>query len=156
MLKTNAIRILEKNKINYEEVTYDPDKKFTSGLESSEKLHIAPFLIYKTIVTFIKTNYYVFVLPVDKEINLKLAAKLVNEKSLDLLPTKDLLAKTGYIRGGCSPIGMKKLFPTYLDNNVKNLEYIYVSAGKIGYQIKINPNDLLNLINAKYANFTLN
>lgn len=155
MLKTNAIRILEKNKINYEEVSYDPDKKFISGLESSEKLHIAPFLVYKTIVTFIKNNYYVFVLPVDKEINLKLAAKIVNEKSLELLPTKELLVKTGYVRGGCSPIGMKKLFPTYLDDSAKNLEYIYVSAGKIGYQIKINPNNLLNLINAKYANFTV-
>lgn len=149
MIKTNAIRILVKHKIKYEELAYEADR-FVSGKDSIESLHLNPDLAYKTIVCHNQNKYFVLVVPVLKEIDLKKAAKNIGQKALELIPTKELLPLTGYERGGCSPIGMKKLFPTFIDKSAENLSYIYVSAGKIGYQVKIDPKDLANLVNARF------
>jgi len=150
-VKTNAMRILEKNKIEYERNSYECD-------EFIDAIHIADMLsqpyeqTFKTIVTEGKSrNYYVFALPIDKEINLKKAAKVVGEKSLELIPVKDVNKVTGYIRGGCTPIGMKKLYRTVIHQSAQNFEKIIISGGKIGEQIFINPDDLLKVTNAEYA-----
>lgn len=107
-------------------------------------------LVYKTLVTTGKNSNYVFVVPVNKELDLKKAATSVDEKKIEMLHLKDLLKTTGYVRGGCSPVGMKKLFPTVIDISASDKDFIYVSGGKIGVQLKIDPNDLISLINAKY------
>lgn len=107
-------------------------------------------LVYKTLVTTGKNSNYVFVIPVNRELDLKKAASSVDEKKIEMLHLKDLLKTTGYVRGGCSPVGMKKLFPTVIDISASDKDFIYVSGGKIGVQLKIAPNDLINLINAKY------
>ena len=107
-------------------------------------------LVYKTLVTTGKNSNYVFVVPVNKELDLKKAATSVDEKKIEMLHLKDLLKTTGYIRGGCSPVGMKKLFPTVIDISASDKDFIYVSGGKIGVQLKIDPNDLISLINGKY------
>lgn len=107
-------------------------------------------LVYKTLVTTGKNSNYVFVIPVNRELDLKKAASSVDEKKIEMLHLKDLLKTTGYVRGGCSPVGMKKLFPTVIDISASDKGFIYVSGGKIGVQLKIAPNDLINLINAKY------
>lgn len=107
-------------------------------------------LVYKTLVTTGKNSNYVFVVPVNKELDLKKAATSVDEKKIEMLHLKDLLKTTGYIRGGCSPVGMKKLFPTVIDISASDKDFIYVSGGKIGVQLKIDPDDLISLINGKY------
>lgn len=107
-------------------------------------------LVYKTLVTTGKNSNYVFVVPVNKELDLKKAATSVDEKKIEMLHLKDLLKTTGYVRGGCSPVGMKKLFPTVIDISASDKDFIYVSGGKIGVQLKIDPNDLISLINGKY------
>lgn len=150
MLKTNAIRILEQHKIKYEELSYERDGKFISGLETIQKLNLDPTKVFKTIVCHNQNKYFVLLVPVMLEINLKKAAKSLEQKSLELVATKDLLNLTGYERGGCSPIGMKKQWPTYIDVSAKLYDYIYISAGKLGYQIKLNPNDLASLVKAKF------
>lgn len=107
-------------------------------------------LVFKTLVTTGKNSNYVFVVPVNKELDLKKAASAVDEKKIEMLHLKDLLKTTGYVRGGCSPVGMKKLFPTVIDISASEKDFIYVSGGKIGVQLKIDPNDLISLINGKY------
>ena len=107
-------------------------------------------LVYKTLVTTGKNSNYVFVVPVNKELDLKKAATSVDEKKIEMLHLKDLLKTTGYVRGGCSPVGMKKLFPTVIDISASDKDFIYVSGGKIGVQLKIDPDDLISLINGKY------
>ena len=107
-------------------------------------------LVYKTLVTTGKNSNYVFVVPVNKELDLKKAATSVDEKKIEMLHLKDLLKTTGYVRGGCSPVGMKKLFPTVIDISASDKDFIYVSGGKIGVQLRIDPDDLISLINAKY------
>lgn len=151
MLKTNAIRILAQHKIQYEELAYEANEKFTSGVDTIAKLNLDETLAYKTIVCHNQNKYFVLVVPVAKEIDLKKAAKNIGQKKLELIATKDLLPLTGYERGGCSPIGMKKLWPTFIDKSAEKLDYIYVSAGKIGYQVKLNPKDLANLVKAKFV-----
>lgn len=150
MNKTNAIRQLDTNKIKYEVFEY-PSNGPLDAISVSKYLKENSKQVFKTLVTISsnKTNY-VFVVPGDKELDLKKAAKAVNEKSIEMIPQKTLLPLTGYIHGGCSPIGMKKLFKTIIDDSAREYEHIYVSAGKIGMQIKINPNDLINLIGAEY------
>ena len=149
MLKTNVIRILAQHKIAYEELNYEV-KNFKSGLDTVNALNLDPNLVFKTIVCKNQNKYFVLVIPVLKEIDLKKAARNIGEKSLELIPTKELLSLTGYERGGCSPIGMKKLWPTFIANEALDLAYFYISAGKIGYQVKVNPNDIAKLINAKF------
>lgn len=150
MVKTNAIRILEKNKIKYEELLYEATS-FHNGIESATKLNLNLDYVYKTIVVISKDKkYYTLILPVNKELNLKKCAKYLNEKNLELININDMLKITGYVRGGCSPIGMKKSFKTLIDISAYEKEFIYVSGGKIGLQIKIAPLDLNEILDIEF------
>ena len=136
--KTNVMRILDKAKVPYQCHCY-ADTGAISGIEVAQVLNQNPDTVFKTLVTVGKTKqYYVFVIPVNCELDLKKAAKSVNEKSIEMIKTKDLLPLTGYIHGGCSPIGMKKMFTTVIDICAKELDTILFSAGKIGYQVELN------------------
>ena len=151
MKKTNAMRILDSKKVKYEEIEYDTSKGI-SGVDVALNTGEDPEYVFKTLVTFSnKKEYFVFVIPSIYELNLKKAANAVGAKKIDMLAQKDLLPLTGYIHGGCSPIGMKKLFKTFIHESAKDKEYIFVSGGKVGLQVKINPHNLIDLINAKYA-----
>lgn len=144
MFKTNVMRILDKNKINYKSYSYI-DTNAVSGMEVASALGQNPNQVFKTLVTISNTkNYYVFVIPVNRELNLKKCALAVNEKSIEMIHQKELLPLTGYIHGGCSPIGMKKLFKTVVQEN--NFETIIFSAGKIGYQVEVSLSDLKQII----------
>ena len=148
MKKTNAIRILESKKIKYEEIEYDASKGI-SGVDVAISTGENPQNVYKTLVTISnKKEYFVFIIPVVNELDLKKAASASNSKKIEMLLQRDLLGLTGYVHGGCSPIGMKKLFKTFIDESAKDKEYIFVSGGKIGVQIKINPQDLINIVKA--------
>lgn len=153
-VKTNAMRILERMKIKYEILTYECDE-FTDGLETADKLNLPRHLVYKTLVTTGKSKqHYVFVLPIEAEIDFKKAAKVVGEKSLEMLPLKELTPLTGYVRGGCTSVGMKKQFPTVIDASAESLDAMYVSAGKLGAQMKLAPADLCKAANAKFGEIT--
>lgn len=150
-LKTNAMRILDGKKIPYQYETYECDE-FTDGVTVADKLGYPHRLVYKTLVTVGKSGgYYVFVIPIEAEIDFKKAARAVGEKSLEMLPLKDLTKVTGYVRGGCTSVGMKKHFPTIIQETAENLEFLYVSGGKIGMQLKLAPQDLLKAADARYA-----
>ena len=152
--KTNVMRILDKKKISYKKYTYI-DTDAVSGIEVATVLNQNPKQVYKTLVTIGKSkNYFVFVIPVEKELDLKKAAKSVGEKSVEMLKLKDLLTTTGYIHGGCSPIGMKKSFTTVIDNSVESIETIIFSAGKVGYQVELKVDDLNNVIRFQTADIT--
>ncbi len=147
--KTNAMRILDKLNIPYEFVIHQVDE-FKNGLETADYLNVSYDDVYKTIVTISQTKkYYIFCLPVNKNLNLKKCAKLVAEKSLELLDLKELLNVTGYVRGGCSPLGMKKNYPVVFDENVLKKEKIYISAGRIDAKLFINVKELIKVTNAK-------
>lgn len=149
--KTNALRLLDRMKIPYEAYTY-PCEEFTDGEEVARQLGLNPGDVCKTLVTVGKSGgHYVFVLPVSGELDRKKAAALVGEKSLEMLPVKDLLAVTGYIRGGCTAIGMKKAFPTVLEESLRDKPFIYVSGGKRGLQLRLSPGDLAKAANARWA-----
>lgn len=151
MNKTNAIRILESHKINFNVVEYEVDENDLSGETVAEKIGVTFEEVFKTLVAKgDRTGYCVFCIPVNFELNLKKAAKASDNKSVELIKVKELLPLTGYIRGGCSPIGMKKQFPTFIDETAQLFEKIFVSAGVRGMQIRINPDDLKNLISAEY------
>ena len=144
--KTNAMRLLDEKKIMYEIVDYT-DKNYTIGVEIANYLNEDPSIVFKTLVTVGKShNHYVFCIPVDKELDLKKAAKSVEEKNIEMVKSKDLLGLTGYIHGGCSPVGMKKIFKTTFDISLLDKDYIYFSGGKIGYQIKIKVEDIKKVI----------
>lgn len=150
-LKTNAMRILDREKISYEYETYECDE-FSDGIHVADKLGIPHEMVYKTLVTVGKSSqHYVFVIPIEGEIDFKKAAKVVGEKSLEMLPLKSLTAVTGYVRGGCTSIGMKKAFPTVIQEDAKNLPKMYVSGGKLGMQLKLAPQDLCKAAKAKFA-----
>lgn len=149
--KTNAMRILDKNKINYDVINYDIADGKIDGVSVAEKTGQKLDEVYKTLVTIGDSReVYVFVIPVAEELNLKAAAKACGEKKIQMISVNDINKYTGYIRGGCSPIGMKKQYKTYIHLQGKSLEYICVSGGKKGIQIKLSPVDLLNLVNGKY------
>lgn len=151
MQKTNAIRFLDTNKFNYEIFEY-PTSGALDAVSVAGYLKEDPSQVFKTLVTVSNSKVnYVFVVPGNNELDLKKAAKAVNEKSIEMVAQKTLLPLTGYIHGGCSPIGMKKQFKTIIDETAILYDYIFVSAGKIGMQIKINPDDLKNIINSEYA-----
>ena len=151
LIKTNAIRILDSNKINYEIITYDSKDNKIDGISVANKIGIDKDYVYKTLVTKgTSCELYVFVIPVDKELNLKEAANLTKEKKVEMINVKDIMKYTGYIRGGCSPIGQKKKYKTFIDESAKSLEFIIISAGKIGYQVKINPVDLVNIVYGEF------
>ena len=138
------MRILESNGILYKELILDL-KEAVDGVTCANMLGVDLDSTFKTLVTVSKSkNYYVFVVPVAAKLSLKKAAAAVGEKNVEMLPMKDLLPLTGYVHGGCSPIGMKKLFKTTFHNTVENLDTVIFSGGKIGYQVELNPNDLKN------------
>jgi Cys-tRNA(Pro)/Cys-tRNA(Cys) deacylase len=144
--KTNVMRILDKSKINYKHYEY-VNTKAISGIEVASVLNQDPNQVFKTLVTISKSKkYYVFVIPVNNELDLKKAASSVNEKNIEMIKSKDLLTITGYIHGGCSPIGMKKNFTTAINDTANNFNTIIFSAGKIGYQIELALNDLHKII----------
>ena len=150
-VKTNAMRILDRLKISYEYTTYECDE-FTDGVQVADKLGYPHELVYKTLVTIGKSGgYYVFVIPIEAEIDFKKAARTVKEKSLEMLHLKDLTKVTGYIRGGCTAIGMKKQFPTVIQESAKKLEQIHISGGRLGMQLKLAPFDLQKAANAEFA-----
>ena len=154
-LKTNVMRILEKEKVLYEAHYYPHGKEAVDGVTVAELTGQNPDYVFKTLVTVSnKKEYFVFVLPVAKELDLKKAAKAVGAKSIEMLHVKDITAVTGYVRGGCTAIGMKKQFPTVIDSSAQHQEYIYVSGGKIGMQIKLKPDDLKKAARAEYGEIT--
>lgn len=155
--KTNVARLLDKAKIAYELIPYEVDENDLAATHIATQLNEDIKQVFKTLVLHgDKTGYLVCVIPGDEEVHLKKAAKVSGNKKIEMIPMKDLLKVTGYIRGGCCPIGMKKAFPTYIDETVLNHPYIYVSAGCRGLQLKLNPNDLINYIKAKTADLTTN
>ena len=144
--KTNVMRILDKAKVQYKHYSY-ADTDAISGADVAKVLQQNPEQVFKTLVTTAKSgNHYVFMLPVEKELDLKKAAQVVGEKSVEMLKQKDLLPLTGYVHGGCSPIGMKKFFKTVIDSSAKNFGTIIFSAGKIGYQVELSLDDLSKII----------
>ncbi len=150
--KTNAARLLDKAKIAYELISYEVDESDLSAIHVAESLGENIDQVFKTLVLHgDRTGYFVCVVPGDKEVNLKLAAKVSGNKSCDMIPMKELLSVTGYIRGACSPIGMKKAFPTYIHETCLGFPTIYVSAGQRGLQIKIAPDDLIREIRAEVS-----
>lgn len=150
-VKTNAMRILEKGKIPFTHYTYECDE-FIDGIQIADKLSLPYEKVYKTLVTVGNSkNYFVFVIPIAEELDLKKAAKSVGEKSVAMIHVKDINAITGYIRGGCTAIGMKKQFVTRLDESAKAQETIIVSGGRIGSQIELKPDDLLRACRGEYA-----
>ena len=141
--KTNVMRILDRMKIGYTAHTYEPDAT-KSGEEIAAILGEESAMVYKTLVTRAASGqYYVFVIPVTEELDLKAAAKAAGEKSVSMIKQKDLLPVTGYVHGGCSPFGMKKEFPSFIDSSAADLDRIFVSAGKVGFQIEPAPEDLI-------------
>lgn len=152
--KTNVMRMLDKAKITYNHYSY-ADTDAISGSEVAHALNQDPNRVFKTLVTVAKSsNHYVFMLPVEKELDLKKAAHSVGEKSVEMLKSKELLPLTGYIHGGCSPIGMKKFFKTVIDKSALNFDTIMFSAGKIGYQVEVSPNDIQKIIRVDFEEIT--
>lgn len=144
--KTNVMRILAQNKVNYT-THYYYDTGAISGINVANALKQNPNQVFKTLVTIgTSKSYYVFLVPVNKELDLKKCAKAVDEKSIEMIKSKDLLLLTGYIHGGCSPIGMKKQFKTIIDISATNFDTIIFSGGKIGYQVELSLNELTKII----------
>ncbi len=149
--KTNAMRLLDRQKIPYTVNLYECDE-FIDGVHVADQLGQSYDSSFKTLVTVGRSGgHYVFVLPVDKELDLKKAAKTVGEKSVEMVHVKDILALTGYIRGGCTPLGMKKTFPTVIHESVLRFPQVIISGGRIGAQIMLSPDDLLRATGAKTA-----
>ena len=151
--KTNAVRLIEQQKIAHELFEYDTDNgEAVDGITVANKIGQPVEYVYKTLIaTAGRGKYFVFVVPVAAELNLKAAAKAVGEKKVELIPVKELLGLTGYVRGGCSPVGMKKLFPTFIDASAESLDYMVMSAGKIGMQMKVSPQDVATIAKAKFV-----
>lgn len=146
------MRILDKMKVEYDVMTYEVKDDKIDGLSVAKKIGRDEKYLYKTIVTHANSKeVYVIVIPVGEEIDFKKVARVTNEKSIEMLDLRDLQKCTGYIRGGCSPIGMKKKYKTFIDKRALEIDTIIVSAGKIGFQIEINPNSLKNIIDGKFA-----
>lgn len=150
--KTNAARLLDQAKITYELIPYECDESDLSATHVAESLNEPIGQLFKTLVLKgDKTGYFVCVIPGDAEVDLKKAAKVSGNKKCDLIPQKDLLALTGYIRGGCSPIGMKKLFPTFIHDTCLHYDHIFISAGQRGLQLKIESSNLIRVSKAEIA-----
>ena len=149
-VKTNAMRILDRNKVSYEILQYECDE-FIDGLHTAEKTGAPVKQSFKTLVMQGKTGeYYVIVIPIAEEVDLKEAAKAVGEKSVEMIHVKDITKITGYVRGGCSPLGMKKQFPTVIHESAEAYPEIYVSGGRIGTSIKVEPQALAKVARAKF------
>ncbi len=153
--KTNAARLLDRAKIEYELIPYVVDEEHLAATHVAEQLHEPIECVFKTLVLRgDRSGYFVCVVPGDHEVDLKAAAKASGNKKADLIPMKDLLSVTGYIRGGCSPIGMKKSFPTYIHQSVESQAAVYISAGVRGLQLKIAPADLIAYVRAVVADIS--
>ena len=154
--KTNAARLLDRAKIKYELIPYEADENDLGAVHVAEQLKQPVEMVFKTLVLKgDKTGYFVCVIPGAEEVDLKKAAKVSGNKSCEMIPMKELLPVTGYIRGACSPIGMKKQFPTYIHETCLSFSQIYISAGKRGLQLYIAPTDLINEVKAKTENLIL-
>ena len=152
--KTNAMRMLDRQKVRYEAFTYECDE-FIDGIHSADKIGAPHDQSFKTLVMEGKSGgFYVFVVPIALEVDRKAAARAVGEKAVDMIHVKDILKITGYVRGGCSPLGMKKAFPTVIDSSAQQFDEIYVSGGRIGLTLKVPLNDLLKVTGATLAPVT--
>ncbi len=150
--KTNVMRVLDQKKIPYIPHTYDVSDGVLDGVTAASRLGVAPETCFKTLVTVgASRRNHVFVVPVERELDLKAAARAVGEKSIEMIKQAQLLPLTGYIHGGCSPVGMKKRFPTVIDASAEGLSQMTVSAGKIGRQVSLAPHDLAELVGAEFA-----
>ena len=150
--KTNVMRVLEQAGIAYTAAGYEADEEDLSGAHAAEELGVDPDIMYKTLVAKgEKRGYLVFCVPVLEELDLKKAAQAAGDKKVELLPLKELLPVTGYLRGGCSPVGMKKQFPTFIEETCLLYDTVYFSAGKRGRQVALDPNDMIRLIGAETA-----
>ena len=153
--KTNVMRVLDGKKIPYESHSYEPDATM-SGEEIAAILGEDAKKVFKTLVTQGKSgSYYVFVIPVEAELDLKKAAKASGEKAVSMIKQKELLPLTGYVHGGCSPIGMKKQFTTFIHETATQYERMFVSAGKVGFQIELDPKDLVAVAGCKIADLVI-
>lgn len=153
--KTNAIRMAEKAGIQCKEVFYKYSKDDLSGTHAAKAVGLPERQVFKTLVTRgVKGGVYVFCIPVCCELDLKKAARAAGDKKVEMLPLKDLLPTTGYIRGGCSPIGMKKQYPTYIDESCMDHDFLSVSAGQRGHQMLLSPKDLLRITKAETKDLT--
>ncbi|SEN44832.1 Cys-tRNA(Pro)/Cys-tRNA(Cys) deacylase [Mesobacillus persicus] len=150
-IKTNAMRLLDQKEIAYTIHTYDNKDGKIDGVSVAAKINKEPKEVYKTLVAQGPRELYVFIIEVEAELDLKKAAKAAGEKKVEMLPVKDIQNYTGYIRGGCSPLGMKKIYPTFIDQKAEGLEAIVVSAGKIGLQVELAPQDLQQAVNAQFV-----
>ncbi len=149
--KTNCMRVLESKKISYAPHLYEADPTLT-GEDIAQLLGEEPSNVFKTLVTVGKPQrYYVFIIPVNRELNLKKAASAAGEKSVSMIPQRDLLPLTGYVHGGCSPIGMKKRFPSFIHESASSISRIYVSAGRVGCQVELDPADLIRVAELRPA-----
>ena len=149
--KTNVMRVLDAKKITYKSYTYKQDPTLT-GVEIAALMHEDADRVFKTLVAQGKSGqYYVFVVPVRCELNLKKAAKAASEKSVSMIKQKELLPLTGYVHGGCSPVGMKKQFPTFIHETAEGFDSMFVSAGRVGYQIEVAPKDLAGVVRSSFA-----
>ncbi|MBO5246925.1 MAG: Cys-tRNA(Pro) deacylase [Eubacterium sp.] len=153
-VKTNAMRILERMKLPFTHLTYEC-KEFEDGIQIADLLGLPHEKVYKTLVTIgASKNYFVFVIPIEAELDLKAAARAVGEKSVAMIPVKDILQITGYIRGGCTAVGMKKQYVTRIDSSAKERDTMIVSGGRIGSQIELAPEHLCMAAQAEYAPLT--
>ena len=149
--KTNVMRVLDQKKVHYEFHSYEPDATMT-GVQIASLLGEEQERVFKTLVTKGKSGqHYVFVVPVGGELELKKAAQAAGEKSVAMIPQKELLPLTGYVHGGCSPIGMKKSFPTFIHESARSFDRVFVSAGKVGFQVELSPQDLAAVSVATFA-----
>lgn len=151
-LKTNAMRILDSKKVSYEMLSYESEDGKIDGISVAHKIGVDEKNVFKTLVAQgTSKELYVFVIPVAEELDLKNAAKITGEKKVEMIAVKDIMKYTGYIRGGCSPIGMKKNYKTFIHESAEDLDFIIFSAGKIGHQIKMNPKDLVSVVEGEFA-----
>lgn len=156
MTKTNAMRMLDRAKILYEVLSYEYDESDLSGVHAAQALSLDPAQVFKTLVTRGgKGGVFVFCIPVGAELDLKKAARCAGVKSIEMLHVRELQGLTGYIRGGCSPVGMKKQYPTFIDASADKFGEIYVSAGLRGQQLKVSPRELKEFIGAQFAEVTV-
>ena len=154
--KTNAVRLVQQAKIPCREAFYEYDINDLNGNHAAEALGFPPEQVYKTLVTKgSRTGINVFCIPVCSELDLKKAAKAAGDKDMAMIPVKDLLSLTGYVRGGCSPVGMKKKYPTYFEESCQLFDEIAVSAGERGHQMLLHPEDLRKITNAEYVDITV-
>lgn len=151
-LKTNAMRILDSKKVSYEMLSYESEDGKIDGISVAHKIGVDEKNVFKTLVAQgTSKELYVFVIPVAEELDLKNAAKIAGEKKVEMIAVKDILKYTGYIRGGCSLIGLRRPYKTFIHESAKDLDFMIVSAGKIGHQIKMNPKDLLSVVEGEFA-----